>query len=287
MAGNQGIQTPIGTVVLGVKLGDCANGARYMRIHYTADPSKNGEYIQREKHKTPLREWNREMEMDENVYDGEPVYADYYDDRHCPTFDELDLKTEFFPHQNKCSYIGGWDCGQTLNPAFVLYRITPGRQVQGLIEVVPPAPESMQAFAPRVIQAISRILPGDWDEVYHVADQTVIQRSGVDGRNAAQEARRHGLILHPATNQWAPRLSAVTWALTDMIDDVTPRYLISGAGMPILRAGFQGAYKYEDSPAGDAMGPGRIVKMPLKNSYSHVHDANQYALMEIRRKFKI
>jgi len=217
------------------------------------------------------------MDLAEDVYEGEAVFADYSDRIHCPT----QFRTESIPVLRNCEYIGGWDCGATLQPAFVLLQITRIGQIHALLEVLPPAPESMESFAPRVMSAIVQRLPANWDEVQHVADATVIQRSGVDGRTARQEAARHGFDLKPVSNVWAPRFAAVTWLLADRIDDDTPRFVISGPDCPTLRAGFKGRYKFAEAGS-DSVGAARVFKMPVKDGYSHPQDGLQYAAIKAR-----
>lgn len=254
-------------------------GATYLRIHYSADPAKDKAWAAEERLQSPVKEWLREMEMDENVFDGEAVYPEYVDERHCC----LGMKP--IPIIHDSIYVGGWDCGQTLHPAFVLFQITPKPfQIHALLEVIPPSPEPMEKFAPRVAAAIAKRLPGHWDTVRHFGDATVATRDGSTGATAQGIARKHGVTIKPSSNEWQGRYSAVTWMLSDSIDEKTPRFLVDGSHCPTLRDGFRGAYRYEESSQSDGTGGGRILARPLKNLYSHVHDALQYGAQEIRKQ---
>jgi len=263
----------------GIAFGDCLNGALLMRIHYSADEEKDEVWAKAKRAKTPEREWRREMELDETVHDGEPVFADYIDKFHCP-WDRTPL-----PLVKGATYIGGWDCGQTLIPAFVLLQITPRPwQVQAILEVVSPGAEPMETFAPRVMMALIKRLPGRWDEVEHWADQTVTTPSGANGETAQQNAKKKGFRLRPASNEWSGRYGGVTWMLADRLDAGEPRYIVDGFHCPVLRSGFQGAYKLDVTQQGDAVGPGRVLaNKPLKDSFSHVHDGNQYACARAKK----
>jgi hypothetical protein len=265
------------------------SGARVLDIHYHCDPEKRTTQWRVTTSKgVPIREWMREMEKDESIYDGEPVYRDYDDKVHCPAA----LIYNDIPIVPGSTYIGGWDCGNTLQPAFVLDQVTPGRpaerQVHTLLEIVAPG-EAMETFAPLVFNTLVQMFPTIWDEVYHVGDQTVTTRQGNNKQSAQDVARRHGIYIHPMSNQWAGRVGAVVWLLCSWIDQSdpdptkwTPRYYVSGKNCPVLHAGFKGGYRLAIAPRGDTSGPGRILTMPLKNDFSHVHDAKQYAAMKIR-----
>ena len=72
--------------IQGCSLADCHTGALYLSIHYTADPAKRDPlWITAEKAAMgDVREWEREMEMSEDVYDGEPVFRDFDPKKHLP-----------------------------------------------------------------------------------------------------------------------------------------------------------------------------------------------------------
>jgi hypothetical protein len=265
-----------------VRVAQCRNGARYLSVHYTADPAKTTAWAAEEKARVPIREWLREMEMREDVFEGEPVFADYRDAWHNMNGDAR------LPIVRDATYIGGWDCGQTLTPAFCLLQITPRPwQVHAILEVLAPGPEPMEKFAPRVMQQLLRLLPTKWDEVEHWGDTTLVARNGANGETAQQAAARHGFRIRPASNEWSGRYGAVTWLLTDDIDPDHPRFQVDGARCPILRDGFRGAYRL-DLPAFDSsQGPERLFpERPRKDGYSHVQDALQYAACRVRTKLR-
>jgi len=257
---------------------DTRAGDRYIALHYSADPQKDGAWVSREKRGHGMREWDQQMEMIEEIFNGEPVYKDYSEARHSPKL----VREKGVPIIKGSVYIGGWDIG--LQPAFVLLQVTPIYQIQAILEVVSMGGEPMEAFAPRVLRAIKERIPGRWDEIYHGADATVINRTATTGDTVQKVARAFNLYLRPQTNNLQVRLSNVTWALVDEIEERTPRLIVDPINCPTLATGFRGAYKYEDNPRGDSTGPGRITNLPLKNGYSHIHDACQYSIT-IARKF--
>lgn len=259
------------------------SGIRYAVMHYTADEDKRGPWASEFKKGIEAREWDREMELVETTYDGQPIYPAWVDAYHAP----VKYRENRIPLIERSTYFGGWDCGQTLTPAFVLLQVTPKPfQVHAILEVVSNGGEAMSSFAPRVMAAIMARLPGAWPDVRHYGDATVTQRSGSNGATAQQEASRHGMVITPQSNIWAPRLSAVNWLLMREIAKDTPGFMVDGSLCPTLLEGFRGAYQYRTAKSGDQIGPGAEVLMPAKNMYSHIHDALQYPAMVIRNEIE-
>jgi hypothetical protein len=91
-------------------------GGTFAKIHYTADPDKRDpEWIEREKAVTTPRFWRVQMEMDDTLHEGEPVWLEWKDQLHCL---ETLTKGKFteFPIHEQSLFWGGWDCvaGETL-----------------------------------------------------------------------------------------------------------------------------------------------------------------------------
>jgi hypothetical protein len=263
---------------------DLENGVRHVAIHYSADPAKTEEWKTKTRKNMASegkgqRDWDREMELRDDIYDGEPVFSDYADSWHCPR----EWREKHYPIHRNSQWVCGIDGGQSLTPAATLVQITPRGQIQSALEVLSEGNEAMSKFAPRLLRAVTDFLPTRWDEIEFVGDFTLGTRNGTDGRTSVQEAAKHGIHIKPLTNSWEARRSSMTWALCDELDETTPRYLISALGCPTLRTGFKGAYKLNESASGDVIGPGRVLKMPVKNGYSHVQDGNQQAIQRARK----
>ena len=259
---------------------DASSGARVMRIHYFADPDKRGQWAKDFRASTPIPdiEWNREMEGDISVVSGFPVLPEYIDNVNCP---EPARSSHISPHPDAI-LIGGWDCStSTINLAFVLVQIEPTYgQIQGIIEVIGAPGEAMVTFAPRVAATIGPIVKGA--QVIHVGDPAGSARQGATGTTAFQEAyAAAGIRIAPSTNSWAERQGAMVWALTGRVgeDGAYPQFIISGVGCPTIRDGFNGRYQWREIKVGDS----KLLREPLKNAYSHPHDALQYAIMQARK----
>lgn len=76
-------------------------------------------------------------------------------------------------------------------------------------------------------------------------------------------------------NALTPRLEAVRKPMLQLVEGGEPAYMICPVRCPILRRGFKGMYVYRRTKLQG--GHGRYVDEPVKNDFSHVHDANQYA----------
>ena len=263
-------------VMPGLSICDTRGGARYLALHYSADPLKTQPWVTVESKDYGKREWDNQMELVEEVFSGEPVLKDYSPSRHCPK----SVQDEGIPIFRQSAYFGGWDVD--LRPSFILIQVTPLFQIQAILEVVSEGGESMESFCPRIQLAIQKRLPGNWDQIMHGADPTCVNRTAADANSVQKVARSHGFKLHPQSNVWGVRLADVTWALVDEIDERTPRFVIDPVHCPVLLRGFKGAYKYRES-TGDEIGPGRVVNKPLKDGYAGPQDALQYALRLARR----
>jgi len=253
-----------------------------LRIHYSADPDKTPAWAAQAKIGIPQREWRREMEMDTSVFDGEPVFGDYSDSIHCPLY----LQQKDWELRKGGRYILGVDCGATLYPAAVLLEVGPAPyyQMAAILEITHEGAEPMSQFCPRVLSILTKMFPSFWDDIVWVGDQTVTQRSGANGTSAWDEARKFGPDIKPKSNNLHARLGAVTWALTDWIDEDSPRFFICGKNCPTLLAAMRGGYRLRPPVGKEATS--KDLLLPIKDKFSHVSDALQYAMLEAQRIIK-
>lgn len=263
----------------GMTAEDLPNGIRFVRLHYSADPEKTEDWAAKERStEADPRNWDKQMEMRRVVTEGMPVFPRYVDRTHCP---EVGWH-RYFDLTPGALLLGGWDAGQTLNPAFILLEFVPNPlRIRALLEVVSTGGETMEEFAPRVTEKLDQVYPGVLRQITHKGDPTIETRSGPTGVTARQVARKYGFEILPSTNDWTKRSSAVAHILS-----IEGAYEINGLGCPVLRRGFQGQYKYQTSKQGDSMGAGAVLLSPLKNAYSHIQDAHQYPCIDIYDQIK-
>lgn len=264
---------------------DCESGALFLQIHYSADPLKDAKWAAAEK-KTANdpRGWEREMELDDGVYSGEPVWREYIDDLHAPVL----FRTTHLPVYEGSTFYGGWDCGPTRQPAFALAQLTKLKQVLWMGEVVPQVAMGMARFAPIVKAYLKKRMPGHWSRIVHFGDETGRNKSGTDDKSAFMVALEHGFIIRPTTNNLHVREQAVVGLLTEWIsqegddpDEWIQRSIYGMKDCPVLVEGMRGAYCMRNAPNTAQYGPGMEVRLPRKNFYSHVNDAHQYASVPI------
>ena len=263
----------------GLAFHDLPGGTVYCALHYSADDEKTAEWATtyRRQFNMSLTDWNREMELVGGAIEGAPVYADFIDGHHSWP----DRQT--IPLVKGSTYYGGWDAGQTVNPAFVLIQVTPQPwQVQVLLEVCGSG-EPMVKFAPRVQQALMKALPGRWQEVRHFGDMTICSRNGSTGTSARQAAIEYGFNITPVPNTLYPRIDAVTRLLINDLDDGIPSLVVDTVRAPMVYEGFKGAYRYAPRLRRTMAEPGAELKnSPDKNAWSHPHDALQYPVLKIQ-----
>ncbi len=284
----------------GVEVRDLKSGTVYLRMPHYADKDKDAAWVaevQLQMSDVPLV-FRREILMDETVATGQPIYSNYDDDLHVHR--DRDGNEAYIPIFPGCLYWGGLDGGQALQPAFTLYQMLPRPfQIHAICETVSEGGEPMEIFAPRVMRDIMAVLPMSWDTVQIYADHTITARDGTKGGTAQDEARKHGLILTPETNVWAPRLGAAIWLFNRRLDlgpagfkedgkgglvvSEKPGFKLDALRCPRLREACQGKYKYRVSKQGDPDGPGAVIIEPLKNGWSHVAESLQYAAMQMRK----
>lgn len=218
------------------------------------------------------------------VRNGQPVYPEYNDEFHCSKTNLLPL-----PGLPVCIGIDG---GNT--PAAVFGQRTELGQIRTLDEVVVFADDeekTLDRLGPRAFgQECRRV----WDErfgrctlgaiwsdpaaFYGESDGHSWIKSFEQGFNEARE--RGGMKMQvrvkaaPATkgNRLTPRIECVRAGLTQNVGS-QPGQLISPR-CRTLRRGFNNGYVINRISLSNGMG--RWKDEPLKNDFSHVHDAKQY-----------
>jgi hypothetical protein len=197
--------------------------------------------------------------------DGKPVYPEYNDRIHVA---EKDLKPIL-----GLPIILGWDFG--LTPAVAICQMTPRGQFIVLEELVA-EDMGIRQFATDVVKPVI-LNKYAKHRIESCGDPAGMNRAQTDERTCFQELLEVGLPTEPAnTNDFIPRRESVAFFLNRMAGG-EPGFLID-ANCKTLRKGFIGGYRYERLKVS-----GEIYReRPVKDRFSHIHDALQYACLRVR-----
>lgn len=200
------------------------------------------------------------------VSEGKPVYPEYTEEEH-RSKDPLDVNPA------RTIWVG-LDFGFT--PAAVFAQCSARGQWVLLKELVPDD-ISTPEFARIVKQTIAELLCNDRQRVRIYGDPAGNIRSNKreDKKNTFQILKANGVQAHAApSNDVTLRLETVKSVLNRFVDG-QPGILV-GPECPTIAKGFNGGYCYRRI---GTSGSARYELEPMKNKYSHPHDALQYLLL--------
>mgnify|MGYP001593502366 CR=1 FL=1 len=203
-----------------------------------------------------------------SVHDGKPVYNEYNDTLHVKAIN---------PIQGVQLKIG-LDFG--LTPAAVITQ-TDARGRLLVLDELCGEDMGISGFLDDVlIPQLMSVYPIFWakkaEMIVCIADPAGSQRAQTDEKSCFDEVKAKKLKIRSAkSNAWLPRRGSVAWFLSKLSSG-QPMFLIDPC-CKMLRKGFNGGYKYRRI---QVIGEERYTEEPMKNSYSHPHDALQYVAME-------
>jgi hypothetical protein len=247
-------------------------------LHYTADPRKRGEaWKEGVRSSMPIRDFLMEYERSWQTFEGKPVYADYNRTLHA-------RPSKLVP-ETGIPLLLGVDFG--LTPAILLTQPS-GRRLRVLKEFVE-TDGSIDKLGNIVWNHLQmHFLPwlhGD-DLIICYVDPAGFQRAQTDARTCADILRKIGFRkVLPGPVGWEVRRKSVEDLLTKTYGE-GPGLEICEDECPILIEGFGGGYMYPEKAI--EIEPSMI--RPLKNKYSHIHDALQmvtYGVTQLRKQYGI
>lgn len=197
--------------------------------------------------------------------DGKPVYPEYSDKIHCAD-EELEV------NRGSPVYLG-WDFG--LTPACIVGQISPKGQLIILEEFIG-EDMGVRQFADEIVKpALMTRYSGL--RIISRGDPAGVARAQSNERTCYQELLEVGIASEPAdTNDFIPRRESVAFFLNRLAGG-EPGFLLS-PNCRTLRKGFLGGYRYERlKVAGE-----RYRDRPVKDRFSHPHDALQYLCLAAR-----
>lgn len=205
------------------------------------------------------------------VHDGKPVYPEWNDSLHV---------REISPLQGVPLDIG-LDFG--LTPAAVITQTDTRGRLLVLDEACGEDMAIRQFMQDVLIPLLTKSYPEWWAKkdakepmVRCFGDPAGNQKAQTDEKTCFQEVRSCGLQVRGAkTNGFVARRGAVAWFLSKLSGG-QPTMLLDPY-CAVLRKGFNGGYKYRRI---QVTGEERYTDEPMKNAYSHPHDALQYVALE-------
>ena len=200
--------------------------------------------------------------------DGKPVYPEWNDKEH---FSEHPLTPV-----DGMPVILSFDFG--LTPACVFLQMSPKGQLLVLDELVSEDMGIRQFYSevvrPFIMQKYSR------HRIEAVGDPAGNIRAQTDEKTCMQELLSLGMICEPApTNEFLARRESVAFFL-QRLSSSGPGFIL-GPDCKMLRKGFNGGYRYERIRSS---GTTKFKDRPVKDKFSHVHDALQYGCLHMRNE---
>ena len=233
-------------------------------IHYTANPNKcEPGFKESVRASMPIKDFMVEYERSWQVFNGKPVYEDYSAARH-------ESRERLEPHLG-LPLLLGWDFG--LTPACIVAQLREGRLF--VLKEYVAEHSGISKFCPMVMSDLRVRYPSWRDprtDLRHYIDPAGFAEAQTDQKTCAGVMRECGLKnIYPGAIDFESRRKAVEHFLIT--------HTREGAGLQLyapdcstLSKGFAGGYQYPDKYADVEPGKPR----PIKNSFSHPHDALQY-----------
>lgn len=234
-------------------------------IHYTAHPQRRSKaYRDFIRQTVPLREYLMEYEKSWETFVGKPVYHDFNPNFHIAR--EIPLPILGVP------MFLGFDFG--LTPAAVLLQFQNG--ILYCMREWVAEDEGIKTFAPRVEHDLLTLYPefNDPNNYLIFVDPAGFDRKDTDARTCVQIIKDETNFrkIYPGPVDFMSRTRAVEFHLLKMTKN-GPMLQIDEMLCPVLVGGFKGGYRYPDKALD--IEPSKL--RPLKDRFSHPHDALQYA----------
>ena len=236
-------------------------------LHYTADEEKRDpSYKLSIQSSMPHQEYMREYELHWDTFEGQPVY---------PEFSKIHVLDAEPKPAVGLPMIIGIDFG--LTPAAVI-----GQYEDGVFTVFKEYTEvNMGAirFMEKVTSDLRLLYPthSDFKKNWKCyIDPAGFNRNDNDERQTAMTVAKYFSPI-PGAIAWEARRTAVVDLLIKL-ELGKPTFQLYAKDCPMLYKGFEGGYRFSDKNV--EIEPNKL--RPIKDSYSHCHDALQYACGGVR-----
>jgi len=241
------------------------NGFTIIELDYWADPIKRDpEWIDRERRRMPPKQWAVEMERSWETYAGRPIYEDAYNK-------QLHRLAAPMPASPDYPIFRGWDFGG--NQSCAIAQLQGSRLI--ILDELPNGGLNTRKFAPEVISYCNQQFGPEFHYIDIVDPSAFWEGKTAEGKACTDVMRELGIQPVPAsTNDPQKRIDSVMRRLMSLVDGKPSLQLNPHCEM--LLKGFEGGYHYPEKPT-----QSRRADRPVKNLYSHIHDALQYICLRL------
>lgn len=230
-------------------------------LHYTADEAKRSpEYKESIKNSMPYQEYMREYELHWDTFEGQPVY---------PEFGKIHVLDKQPKPSAGLPMMIGIDFG--LTPAAVI-----GQFDDGVLTIFKEYVEiNMGAvrFMEKITSDLRLLYPthSDFKNQWKCfVDPAGFQRNDNDERQTAMTVAKYFNPAPGAVSWEARRLGVVEFLLK--LEKGDAAFKLYSKECPMLHKGFEGGYRFAEKAVD--IEPNKL--RPIKDAYSHPHDALQY-----------
>ena len=239
------------------------------QLHFKADPAKRSEEFSKNMSSAmPRRKYLQEYELSWESWAGLPVYGEWDQKIH-------GTRQKIHPIPG-LPLLRGWDFG--LTPACVIAQLQENQLV--ILREFTEINMGIDRFSEKVLKACFNLYP-EWPNSSKAwmdfIDPAGNGRKDTDEGTCAKIMISKGITPVGGALQFEERREAVEHFLTRHTR-TGPCFKVILADCPVLVRGFNGGYRYPDKAT--EIEPTKI--RPLKDEYSHVHDALQYLCSRVR-----
>lgn len=229
-------------------------GFQVIKLHYSADPDKDEEWVKRVRRDTPTEDWEREFELKPVGHMGNyPVYGDYKRNRH------EDETLAYNPLVNKVIY-RGWDFGK-VHPCVECLQIDGLKK--NFIGEIYGTQIYLEQFVQLVMEYSAREFPGaqfvDWVDATGKNERD-------NGLPSVQILRRYGLKPYWRMQDVEEGVEYIKHELVRLVDG-RPQLMVNPRKCPQLARAFRGGYQRNKK--------GIILK---DGEFDHPADAARYVI---------
>lgn len=238
-------------------------------LHYTADPTKRDpSYKESIKDSMPLQEYLREYELHWDTFSGQPVY---------PEFGRIHVTNDPPEPVAGLPMLIGIDFG--LTPAAVIGQYQEGQLMifKEYVEINMGAVRFME----KIVNDLRLRWPAfsDFKKQWQCyIDPAGLNRAESDETTCAQVVAKYFNYI-PGPIAWEERRNAVVHFLM-RLEKGEPCFQLYEKECSMLKKGFDGGYRFNDKAV--ELEPNKL--RPLKDAYSHPHDALQYLCAGVQRQ---